>query len=178
MNFPIFYISGTSCNIFWQFCSLDKLSKVGSFFKEHFWQSLLRNMLQMKLLRHRMLWKMLLLLLSSLNFWKSLMKVRWEYNAKFWIFFYTRLTFPIILETDIFLYTLLVCLCSINVKTDKPIRPKFCVWPHMTPGRVNETSKFEKNPAKWIFFLDAPNQRGKSAKNWKWFKMAEFHSNG
>ena len=42
------------------------------------------------------------------------------------------------------LYSLLVCLGSvwvairlypINVKTDEPIGPKFCVGPHMTPGK-------------------------------------------
>ena len=31
-----------------------------------------------------------------------------------------------------------VCLCPINVKTAKPIRPKFCVGPHVAPGKVYE----------------------------------------
>ena len=42
----------------------------------------------------------------------------------------------------IYVYTLLVwvsvCLYPINVKTAEPIRPKFCVGPRMTTGKVNE----------------------------------------
>ena len=42
----------------------------------------------------------------------------------------------------------LVCqsdgLYPINVKTADPIRPKFCAGPHMTLGKVYETSKMEK----------------------------------
>ena len=37
-----------------------------------------------------------------------------------------------------------VCLYPINVKTAEPIRPKFFVGPHMTPGLVYEWSKFQK----------------------------------
>ena len=29
-----------------------------------------------------------------------------------------------------------VCLYPINVKTAEPIGPKFCVGPHVTPGKV------------------------------------------
>jgi len=31
-----------------------------------------------------------------------------------------------------------VCLYPINVKTAEPIGPKFCVGPHVTPGKVYE----------------------------------------
>ena len=37
-----------------------------------------------------------------------------------------------------------VCLYPINVKTAKLIGPKFCVGPHMTPGKIYEWSKFQK----------------------------------
>ena len=40
------------------------------------------------------------------------------------------------------LYTLLVCLCPINVKTVEEIGPKFCVGPHVTQGKVYEWWKF------------------------------------
>jgi len=33
-----------------------------------------------------------------------------------------------------------VCLYPINVKTAEPIGPKFCVGPHVTPGKVYEWS--------------------------------------
>ena len=36
-----------------------------------------------------------------------------------------------------------VCLYPINVKTAEPIRPKFCVGPHVSPGKVYEWSKFQ-----------------------------------
>jgi len=35
---------------------------------------------------------------------------------------------------------LFVCLYPINVKTAEPIRPKFCVGPHVVPGKVYEWS--------------------------------------
>ena len=35
-----------------------------------------------------------------------------------------------------------VCLYSINIKTAEQIGPKFCVGPHVTPGKVYEESKF------------------------------------
>ena len=42
---------------------------------------------------------------------------------------------------------ILVCLSirlyPINLKTAEPIWSKFCVGPHMTPGKVYETSKLE-----------------------------------
>ena len=53
-----------------------------------------------------------------------------------------------------------VCLYPINVKTNEPIRPKFCVGPHMTPGKVYGISKLErKNPGKWLDFFNAPIRR-------------------
>ena len=33
-------------------------------------------------------------------------------------------------------FGLSVCLYPINVKTAEPIGPKFCVRPHVTPGKV------------------------------------------
>ena len=39
-----------------------------------------------------------------------------------------------------------VCLYPINVKTAKPIGPKFCVGPHMTPGKVY--GRFQKTTLK------------------------------
>ena len=33
---------------------------------------------------------------------------------------------------------LFVCLYPLNVKTAEPIGPKFCVGPHVTPGKVYE----------------------------------------
>jgi len=36
-----------------------------------------------------------------------------------------------------------VCLYPINDKTAKPIRPKFCVGPHVSPGKVYEWSTFQ-----------------------------------
>ena len=38
--------------------------------------------------------------------------------------------------TFIFILCLSWCLYPINVNTAKPIGPKFCVGPHMTPGKV------------------------------------------
>ena len=45
---------------------------------------------------------------------------------------------------------LFVCLCPINVRTAKPIGPKFCVGPHMTPGKIYGKSKFRKS-TKFLF---------------------------
>ena len=39
-------------------------------------------------------------------------------------------------EPCVYILFLSVCFYSINVKTAEPIGPKFCVGPHMTPGRV------------------------------------------
>ena len=51
-------------------------------------------------------------------------------------------------ELNIYIYTLLVCLSvhlyPINVKTAEPIRPKFYVAPHVTPGKEYDWSKFFK----------------------------------
>ena len=33
------------------------------------------------------------------------------------------------------------CLHPINVKTAEPIGPKFCVGPHVTPGKAHELKK-------------------------------------
>ena len=47
----------------------------------------------------------------------------------------------------LYIYTFLVCLsnclCPINVKTVKLIGTKFCVGPHMTPGKVYGWSKLK-----------------------------------
>ena len=40
-----------------------------------------------------------------------------------------------------YVYTLLVYLFVCNQLTSK--RPKFCVWPHMTPGKVYECSELK-----------------------------------
>ena len=56
----------------------------------------------------------------------------------------------------IYIYTLLVCLsvCIQYVKTAKPIGPKFCVGPHITPGKVYWPSKLNKKLLKkYKFFL-------------------------
>ena len=45
-----------------------------------------------------------------------------------------------------------VCLYPINVKTAELIGPKFCVGPHMTPGKVYE-SKFQRFDFHSIFNL-------------------------
>ena len=37
-----------------------------------------------------------------------------------------------------------VCLYPINVKTAEPVRARFCVGPHVAPGKVYEWSKFKK----------------------------------
>ena len=41
------------------------------------------------------------------------------------------------------IYTLLVCLYPINVTTVEPIRPKFCLGLHLSPGKVYRWSKFQ-----------------------------------
>ena len=50
----------------------------------------------------------------------------------------------------LYIYTFLVCLsnclCPINVKTVKLIGTKFCVGPHMTPGKVYGWSKLKNKP--------------------------------
>ena len=46
---------------------------------------------------------------------------------------------------------LFVCLYPINVKTTEPIGPKFCVGPHVTPGKVYEWSK-SKNLCIQVFY--------------------------
>ena len=43
--------------------------------------------------------------------------------------------FPVVEMRKSLLY-ILWCACLSNVKTAEPIRPKFCVGPHMTPGKV------------------------------------------
>ena len=48
---------------------------------------------------------------------------------------------------------MLVCLYPTNVKTAEPIGPKFCVGPHMTPGKVYKLSKFKKFASNKIRFL-------------------------
>ena len=53
------------------------------------------------------------------------------------------------------IYTLLVCLYPKNVKTAELIGRKFCVGPHMTPGKVllDSCSKLHSSVTKsfWIF---------------------------
>ena len=44
-----------------------------------------------------------------------------------------------------------VCLYPINVKTAKPIQPKFFLGPHMTPGKVYEWSEVVKFSLKKLF---------------------------
>ena len=44
------------------------------------------------------------------------------------------------------------CLNPINVKTAEPIRPKFCVGPHVAPGKVYDRSKFQKFVFKSFYF--------------------------
>ena len=46
-----------------------------------------------------------------------------------------------------------VCLYPINVKTAELIRPKFCVGPQETPGKVYEWSKFQKFMFKSFYFV-------------------------
>ena len=53
----------------------------------------------------------------------------------------------------IWLVCLFVCLYPINVKTAKPIRPKFCVGHYVIPGKVYEWSKFLKFVFKSLLFL-------------------------
>ncbi len=50
----------------------------------------------------------------------------------------------------------LICLFPINVKTAEPIGPKFCVGPHITPGKVYWPSKLNKKLLKNTNFF------------WKW----------
>ena len=45
---------------------------------------------------------------------------------------------------SIYKFSLSVCLYPINVKTSKPIRPKFCMGPHVTPGKIYELSKLKE----------------------------------
>ena len=47
---------------------------------------------------------------------------------------------------------LYVCLYPINVKTAEPIRPKFCVWPHVTPGRFMNDQNFQNLCFKVLYF--------------------------
>ena len=56
-------------------------------------------------------------------------------------------------SVSIYIYTCLsVCLYPINVKTAEPIGTKFCVGPHMTPGKVFVWSKFQKLASNKIRF--------------------------
>ena len=61
-----------------------------------------------------------------------------EYSRQYRVDIKSNQTY-IIIHT-IYIYTLLiclpVCLYPINVKRIKPIGPKFCMGPHMTPGKV------------------------------------------
>jgi len=60
--------------------------------------------------------------------------------------FYKSFNGVINIETAAHLSIKLACLSvrlyPINVKTAEPIGPKFCVGPHVTPGKVYEWSKF------------------------------------
>ena len=56
----------------------------------------------------------------------------------------------------LFIRLFFVCLCQTNVKTAEPIGPKFCVGPHMTPGKVYKTSRLGKKlleNSRNLFFL-------------------------
>ena len=59
----------------------------------------------------------------------------------------------------IYTYTLLVCLS---------------VCPFVSNIKIGEKTFLENG---WIFFLNAPSQKEKSAKICKWFKMADFYIN-
>jgi len=45
-----------------------------------------------------------------------------------------------------------VSLCPLNVKTAEPIRPKFCMGPHVAPGKVYGPSDFKYVILKYIYF--------------------------
>ena len=49
--------------------------------------------------------------------------------------------------------SMFVCLYPTNVKTAEPIGPKFCVGPHLTPGKVYGCSKLQKCVSKSFCFL-------------------------
>ena len=52
-----------------------------------------------------------------------------------------------------YMLCLSVCLYPINVKTTEPTGPKFCMRPHMTPGKVYGCSKLQKVESKSFKFL-------------------------
>ena len=54
-------------------------------------------------------------------------------------------------------HCLYICLNPINVKTAEPIGPKFCVGPHMTPGKVLLSFKYW--PPKNQFSLNFENSQ-------------------
>ena len=60
---------------------------------------------------------------------------------------------------------LFVCLYPINVKTAEPIRPKFCVEPHVAPGKVYEWLKLQIFVSIKIRF---------SLNFWKFWKSTHF----
>ena len=57
------------------------------------------------------------------------------------------------------IYTLLVCLYPKNVKTAELIGRKFCVGPHMTPGKVYGCLKLQQQQIvqKNLFLLNLEN---------------------
>jgi len=69
------------------------------------------------------------------------------------------------LARKIYFACLSVCLYPINVKTAEPIGPKFCVGPHVAPGKVYKWSKFEKFASIKIRF---------SLNFWKFWKSTNF----
>ena len=65
----------------------------------------------------------------------------------------------------IYLSIHLVCMFLLiqkNVKTAEPIGPKFCVGPHVTPGKGYEWSKFQKFVFKSFFCFEILKMREKN----------------
>ena len=64
--------------------------------------------------------------------------------------FWTSLRLPLHLYINLACLSV-CCLCPINVKTAEPIRPKFCMEPHVAPRKVFGQSDFTYVILKFVY---------------------------
>ena len=72
--------------------------------------------------------------------------------------FYDKINCLLLKSINTLIVLVFVCLYPINNKTAQPIRPIFCVGPHMTPGNVYGCSKLQKMCVqKFLIFVKFQN---------------------
>ena len=80
----------------------------------------------------------------------------WHADSIYWVYVIPKEFYSFFTNFFIYMFTLFVWssvrFYPINVKTAEPIGPKFCVGPHMTPGKVYECSELRKVVSKTSLF--------------------------